>query len=116
MYICTHLLTHCGPETPKWVLWQTVKTQPKCCIMRHSIRVYIVCLKKLIFRERNVVFGILTYDPSIYTMDHPDLTVSNFMGISIGTQKVKCDFTAKMVYTLKDFKNAKIEIHIFTNF
>ena len=26
-------------------------------------------------------------DPSIYTLDHPDLIVSNFMGNSIGTKK-----------------------------
>ena len=31
---------------------------------------------------------IVTCDPSIYTMDHPDLTVSNFMGNPIGTKRV----------------------------
>ena len=30
-------------ETPKWVLLQTVKTQMKCRIMRHFIRIYTVC-------------------------------------------------------------------------
>ena len=31
---------------------------------------------------------IKTCDPSIYTMDNPDLIVSFFMGNSIGTQRV----------------------------
>ena len=33
--------------------------------------------------------GFITCDPAIYTMDHPDLTVSNFMGNSIGPKGVK---------------------------
>ena len=33
----------CGPGTPKQVLWQTVKTQMKCRIIPHFIRVYTVC-------------------------------------------------------------------------
>ena len=32
--------------------------------------------------------GIITCDPSIYTIDHTDLTLSNFMGNSIGTKRV----------------------------
>ena len=32
-----NILTLCGPETPKWVLWQTVKNQMKCLIRRHFI-------------------------------------------------------------------------------
>ena len=32
---------------------------------------------------------IITIDPSIYTMVHPDLTVSSFMEKFIGFQKVK---------------------------
>ena len=31
----------------------------------------------------------ITCDPLICTMDHSDLTVSNFMGNSIGTKRVK---------------------------
>ena len=34
---------------------------------------------------------VLTCDPSIYTMDHLELTVSNFMGNSIDKQRVKND-------------------------
>ena len=41
-----------------------------------SSRSALFAKTKSIFRERNITFfGILTYDPSIYTMDHPDLTV-----------------------------------------
>ena len=32
---------------------------------------------------------MITCDPSIYTMDHPHLTVSSFMGNSIGLQRDK---------------------------
>ena len=32
-----------GPETPKWVLRQAMKTQMKCCMMQHFIKVCIVC-------------------------------------------------------------------------
>ena len=37
------LLVLCGPETPKLVLWQMVKTQMKWGIMQHFIRVCTVC-------------------------------------------------------------------------
>ena len=48
-------LTLCRPRTPTWVLWQTVKTQMKCHIVWHFIR---VCTVKttLIFREGNIIF------------------------------------------------------------
>ena len=43
---------------------------------------------KSIFKERKTFFlKIITCDPSIYPMDHPDLTISNFIGNSIGTKK-----------------------------
>ena len=32
---------------------------------------------------------IITYNPSIYTIDHPDLTVSNFMENAIGLKWVQ---------------------------
>ena len=32
---------------------------------------------------------IITCNPSIYIMNHPDFTVSNFMGNSIGPKRVK---------------------------
>ena len=40
--------------------------------------------------ENEVYFlEISICDPSMYTMDHPDLIISNFMGDSIDIQKVK---------------------------
>ena len=35
-------LTFCIWETPKWVLLQTMKTQMKCDMMWHIIRVYTI--------------------------------------------------------------------------
>ena len=44
--------------TPKCVLWQTVKTQMKCCIMQHFIVVYTVCKGKTILAEwDSILFG-----------------------------------------------------------
>ena len=38
-------------------------------------------LGQIYLQERNILFlEIIACDPSIYTMDHPDLTVSNFKG------------------------------------
>ena len=39
--------------------------------------------------EIEYFFEIITSDPSISTMDHPDLTVSNFNENSIGPKRVK---------------------------
>ena len=40
---------------------------------------------KLIFRERIVLFlEIVTYNPIIYTIDHPDFIVCSFKENSIG--------------------------------
>ena len=65
-------------ETPKWILW-------------HFIRVCTVCLSKIdLHRKKYDIFGeIITRDFSIYTMDYPDLTVSNFMESYIGTKRVE---------------------------
>ena len=38
-------------------------------------------------KEIQYVLESITCDPSIYTMDHLDLTVSSFMGRSIGLQR-----------------------------
>ena len=40
------LLTLCIRETPKRVFLQTVKTQMKCSLVLHFIRVYTVCKVK----------------------------------------------------------------------
>ena len=37
----------------------------------------------------NIFRELITCDPSIHAMDHPELTVSNVVGLSIGTQMVK---------------------------
>ena len=60
--------------TPKCVLWQTVKTQMKCRIMRHFIRVCTVCEEKIDLQNRyNIFLEIIPGDPFIYTTDHPKL-------------------------------------------
>ena len=46
------------------------------------------CLLKKIDLQRkkhNIFLKIITCDPTIYTMDQSDLTVSNFMVMSIGS-------------------------------
>ena len=49
---------------------------------------------KSIFMERNIYFfEIIILNSSIYTMDHPELTVSNFIESSIGPKRVKMYFT-----------------------
>ena len=52
------MLTLCIREIPKRVLLQTVKTQIKCSIMLHFIRVYTVCKGKNDFqtKEYNIFF------------------------------------------------------------
>ena len=42
---------------------------------------------KLIFRERNIYIKKLTCNLSIYTTEHPDITVSNFMENSTGLKQ-----------------------------
>ena len=39
-------------------------------------------------KEIQYFIKIITCDPSIYTMDHPDFTVSKFMENSIGLKRV----------------------------
>ena len=47
------VFTLCNQETPKQVILQTVKTQMKCSIMLHLIRVYLFVKVKKIFRQKN---------------------------------------------------------------
>ena len=49
-------LTFCIQETHKRLLIQTVKTQMKCCIMLHFIRVYTVCKCKKDLQTKNTIF------------------------------------------------------------
>ena len=60
--------------------------------MPHNAAFYqgLLCAKtELTFRERNVIIlEIIACGPSIYIVEHPYLTLSNFMGNSIGTKRV----------------------------
>ena len=40
-------------------------------------------------RKCNIFLEIITCDPSVYTMDHPNFIRSNFVENSIGLKKVK---------------------------
>ena len=64
--------THWRPETSKRILWQTVKTQMKCRIRRHFIRVCTVCYDKIDLQRKNcnLFSDIITYGPSVCIMDH----------------------------------------------
>ena len=63
----------------------------KCCKTQHFIRVCTICLVKINYqRKKNNIFSeTITCGPSIYTIDHPDFTVSNFMEKSVGLKSVK---------------------------
>ena len=52
-------LTLWRPETRKWILWQTEKTQMKCRIMRHFISVCTVCLDKIDLHRNEYVNNII---------------------------------------------------------
>ena len=68
-------LTICIPETPKRVLWLTVKTQMKCRIM-------LLKLKQSSEKEFNFSQKLISCDPSIrdvYTMNHPKVIVSHLV-------------------------------------
>ena len=84
-------------STPKWVLWQTVKTWMKCRISGSAL--FAKDKTNLETNKYNIWGEIITFDPSIYTMDHPDLTVSNFMGNSTGPKRVN-HFIDKALYRL----------------
>ena len=52
--------------------------------MRISSGSVLFAKRKSIFRERNtIILEIITCDPSIYRMGHPDLNISSFMEKSI---------------------------------
>ena len=80
--MCTVRLTRCIWETHKQVLLQAVKTHMKSRIMWHFIRVYIE--KK----TKNNIIKIVTWNPYIYTMDHPKFILSNQKVESISIQRV----------------------------
>ena len=57
IWVKTAYLTHCGPETPKRVPWQTGKTQMKCRIMWHFTRVSTVWEDKTDLQRKTFIFG-----------------------------------------------------------
>ena len=86
-----YLISHFRIRNPSTGTWQTVNTQIQRLHNRgHQVLHYLLRYANSIFRERNAIFfmKIITCDPSIYTMDHPDLTVCNFMENSIGLKWV----------------------------
>ena len=60
--------------------------------MSHFTMFCTVCLDKINLQRKkyNIFLKIMTCNPSIYTIDHPDLTVSNVMG-NYGTKRVDID-------------------------
>ena len=48
--------TFCIMETPEGVLWQTVKTEMKCRIKQHFIRVCTVCKDKNDLQRKKYIF------------------------------------------------------------
>ena len=58
-------------------------------IMRHFIWVFTVCQHKIDLQsKKHTIFGeVLTSDPSIYPMAHPDFVECSFMENSIGLKK-----------------------------
>ena len=53
--------------TPKCILWQTKKTQMKCCMMQHFIWDCIACQDKknnLQRKNHNCLFDLILYVPS----------------------------------------------------
>ena len=71
------------------LLWQTVKKQMKCHIRWHLSGSALFAKTKSRKKTEKNMLEIIILDPSIYIMDHPVLTVSNVMGNSIGTKRVK---------------------------
>ena len=62
-------LSLCRLETPKRVLWQTAKTQMKCHIMWHFIRVCNVCKDKIDFQRKKSLDPVQAQqdiNPSLY--------------------------------------------------
>ena len=62
-------------EDPDEILHHTAFHQGLHCLLRQ---------KPSSEKEIHNYLEILTCDPSIYIIDHPNLSVSNFMGKSIG--------------------------------
>ena len=75
--------------SPKQELLQTMKTQMKCSIMLHFIRVYTVCKGKSdpLTKEYNICENYNLTPLDIF-MDHPKCIVSNQKEESTSIQRV----------------------------
>ena len=72
-------------ETPRWVLWQTVNTQMKCCIMLHFIRVCTVCKDKNNFPGQKYII-IQKHYLSLLQVDVHNGQPHSFVSICMGNQ------------------------------
>ena len=83
--------------------------------MGHFIRVCTVCQNKIDLQRKkhNMFLEIITCDPSVYTMDHPDFIVCWLMENSIGLKRVKND-TNLMIFNKMgtDHIHKAVEIHV----
>ena len=75
---------------------------------------------KSIFGERIQYFGeFITCNPSIYTKDHPGLTVSNYMEYPIGLKRVNTVFCflfqeLYFKYTWNNFLHTHVAVCLYT--
>ena len=87
-------LTLCGPETPKMGTLANRKDPDE---MPHDAAFHqaLNCLlrqNQSSVKEIQYFLELITCGPSIYTMHHPDTTLSNFMGNSIGLKELMLQF------------------------
>ena len=76
-------LTLNRPETLKLLLWQTVKIQMNNAAFHWGLH---CLLRQSLSSEKEMQYlflEIIIWDPSIYSMDHPDFIVCSFMENSI---------------------------------
>ena len=102
-----YFLTLCIQETPKRIVLQTVKTQMKCSIMLHFIRVYSVKVKKKnIFKQNNtIVFENYNLIPLDMYNGLSQFFLSNQKEESISIQRVnKVDLRALLVHSTNLFQ------------
>ena len=59
------------------------------CPTKRTLGLYGLNKIKLHRKKYNIFWEIITCDPSIYTIDHPDFIVCTFMEFSIGLKRVK---------------------------
>ena len=73
-----------------------MKTQMKCCIGS----VLFARKNQSSKKEIQYFLEIITCEPSLYTMDHPDFIVCSFMEKPIGLKKVKPFTNCMFIYCI----------------